>query len=221
MAKENFYWKNPIVVIDYGVGNFLSITNTLTHLGYRFIVSNKAEDIQRASALILPGIGAFSEAMQNLKALNLISILEEEVLVNKKPILGICLGMQILAQSSEEGGFHEGLGWIPGKVIKFCDISDLKIPHVGWNDLDVIRRDPLFSLIEVDCPHFYFDHSFHFTCDDEFVSAKCNYGKEIPIAVQRENIFGVQFHPEKSQNDGLRLYRGFFNYVKKLYGDEE
>ena len=218
MVKDKFFWKRPVVVIDYGVGNIFSITNALEHLGYSYMISNKEADIKAASALILPGVGAFKEAMNNLNSLGLIPTLEEAVLIQKKPILGICLGMRILGTSSEENGHYKGLDWIPGKNVLFTEIGNLKIPHVGWNTVNIKRKIPLFSnILENSQPHYYFDHSYHFVCDEEFISATCNYGKEVVVAIQKENIFGVQFHPEKSQNSGFRLYRGFFEYVKSQF----
>ncbi|MBI2102869.1 imidazole glycerol phosphate synthase subunit HisH [Candidatus Woesearchaeota archaeon] len=205
-----------VVVIDYGVGNILSITNALTTLGYDFVVSNKKEDITRAQALILPGVGAFNEAMQNLQQLNLIELLREEVLLKEKPLLGICLGMQVLAEESEENGIHRGLGLIPGRVIKLEGDDVVRIPHVGWNDVVAWKNSPLFLNMERS-PHFYFDHSYHFICDRTIVAGTTLHGQEIVAAVQKGNIFGVQFHPEKSQNNGLRLYRNFFNYIKNYH----
>lgn len=203
-----------VVVIDYGVGNILSITNVLTVLGYRFVVSNNREVISKAPALILPGVGAFNEAMEKLQQLDLISLLKEEVLINKKPLLGICLGMQVLAEESEENGTHSGLGLIPGRVIKMTRDSIARVPHVGWNEVFVQREYPLFRKMGQKT-HFYFDHSYHFVCDRAAIAGTTEHGKEIVAAVQIGNIFGVQFHPEKSQNNGLRLYRNFFNYIKE------
>jgi imidazole glycerol-phosphate synthase subunit HisH len=218
MKRDKFFLKRPIVVINYGVGNILSVTNALERLGYCYVVSNKESDINTASALILPGVGAFEEAMKNLHDLNLIKVLEKAVLIQKKPILGICLGMQIFASSSNENGFHQGLGWISGEVIKLSNIGDMKIPHVGWNTIDTKKSIPLFSeMKENSSPHYYFDHSYHFVCEEKFVNSTCDYGKRLIVGVQKENIFGVQFHPEKSQLDGFRLFKGFFEYVKSQF----
>src|SRR3989344_1794721 len=201
-----------VLVIDYGVGNHLSILNALDFLGYTYHVSHKKEDIRAAKAYILPGVGAFNEAMKNIEQLGFRDVLAEEVLQKKKPLLGICLGMQILAESSEENGYHQGLGWIKGNVVKMKS-SDVKVPHVGWNDVTIKKNAPLFSKTP-EKTHFYFDHSYHISCDSSIISATCFYGTEITAAIQQENIFGVQFHPEKSQNNGLRIYRSFFNYVR-------
>ena len=206
--------EKDVLIIDYDIGNLLSITNALDFLGYTYIISNKVSDIIAAKAYILPGVGAFNEAMQNLNNLQIIPTLTQEVVIKKKPLLGICLGMQILAQSSTENGNHQGLGWIPGKVIKIPQAGNLKVPQVGWNTLTITIKDPLFSRVP-DSPHFYFDHSYHFLSDAEFIAATCQYGSTITAAVRKENIFGVQFHPEKSQNNGLKMYRSFFNYIKQ------
>jgi glutamine amidotransferase len=205
--------KRDVLVIDYGVGNHSSILNALSFLGYRYSVSNQAEDIKKAPAYILPGVGAYGEAMHNIEKLDIVDTLSEEVLKKKKPILGICLGMQLLAEDSEEKGSHRGLGFIKGHVVELKPQNKLRVPHVGWNSLKVKNKAPLFERTSAE-PHFYFDHSYHFKCDDANISATCAYGEEITAAVQKDNIFGVQFHPEKGQSNGLKLFRGFFNYVK-------
>jgi imidazole glycerol-phosphate synthase subunit HisH len=202
-----------VLIIDYGVGNILSITNALDYLGYTYQISNSKKDIINAKAYILPGVGAFSEAMNNLHELNLIPILEQEVLIKKKPILGICLGMQILAQDSQENGFHQGLGWIKGHILKINPSIEYKVPHVGWNDVIAKKESPLV-MQNGSVSHFYFDHSYHFVADENVVVGTCQHGNEITAAIQKENIFGVQFHPEKSQTAGLKLYRRFFNHIK-------
>lgn len=207
--------KSDVLLVDYKVGNHLSIINALRFLGYNFVVSNKKEDIENARSYILPGVGAFAEAMKNLKELGIIDTLSDQVLLHKKPILGICLGMQVFAESSEEKGFHRGLGWFKARVMRISSKKDLRIPHVGWNNIQIKKKDPLFSRMNEDVS-FYFDHSYHFVCDDEFVSATADYGQRLTAGIQKENIFGVQFHPERSQNNGLRLLRGFFHYVENL-----
>ncbi len=204
--------KNQILIIDYKVGNNQSVINALKFLGYDFLVSNKREDILSACTYILPGVGAFNEAMNNLNDLGIIDLLKEQVLKFKKPILGICLGFQVLAEFSEENGLHEGLGLIKGGVVKFKAKKDLRIPHVGWNTLSVIKNNPLFLKLKNN-PSFYFDHSYYLECDKAYVSAECFYGKKIVAAIQKDNIFGVQFHPEKSQKNGLKLFRSFFDYL--------
>lgn len=207
--------KESVLIIDYKVGNHLSVANALKRLGYSFRISNKKEDIKEANALILPGVGAFGEAMKNLQALDIIDDLSKEVLDQKKPILGICLGMQLLAENSEEKGFHEGLGWIEGEIKKIQPSSSFKVPNVGWNSLDILKTEPLFTRADNNS-HYYFDHSYGFVCQDIYISAKISHNQKFAAAVQKENIFGVQFHPEKSQNCGLKLIRSFFNYLENL-----
>jgi len=200
--------KIPILLINYKLGNHQSVVNALEYLKYPFLISNSITDIKKAPAYILPGVGAFGEAMKNLQQLKIIPVLQKQVLEKKKPILGICLGMQILAEDSEENGYHTGLGWIKGHVKKIPD-SRLRIPQVGWNNVQIIKRWPLFEKVKSEA-NFYFDHSYYFICDQNNIAATCNYGDHLTAAVQKDNIFGVQFHPEKSQNNGLRLLRSFF-----------
>lgn len=202
-----------VLIIDYKVGNHQSVANALKFLGYEFLVSSDKKEIEKASSYILPGVGAFDEAMKNLKELDLIDELKRQVLENKKPLLGICLGMQVLATQSEEGGLYEGLNFIPGKIVKFKD-KGLRIPHVGWNKVNVKVKKPLFTTISKDT-NFYFDHSYHFTCDEKYVAATSLYGDSVVAAVAKDNIFGTQFHPEKSQINGLRIFRSFFNFVEQ------
>jgi glutamine amidotransferase len=203
-----------IAIIDYGIGNIHSIKNAISYLGYEnLIVTSNEKLISNSDVFILPGVGAFDEAMHNLRSKNLENILNEQVINLKKPILGICVGMQMLASYSEENGFHTGLDWIKGGVVKIQPPGEYAVPHVGWNDINIKIQSPLFSK-SLNHSHFYFDHSFHFECDDMYVSAVCNYGVKLVAAVQFENIFGVQFHPEKSQTNGLKLFRSFFNFVK-------
>jgi glutamine amidotransferase len=205
--------KQKIVIVDYGVGNTHSVSNAISHLGYsKLKITDEATVIADADALILPGVGAFEEAVRNLKSRGLDKVLNEQVLVKKKPILGICVGMQMLATISEENGVHEGLNWIPGTVKRLELPPSFAVPHVGWNDVHIKQTEPLFER-NPDHSNFYFDHSYHFECDDKYVAAYCDYGAKVTAAVQRDNIRGVQFHPEKSQVSGLRFFRSFFNSI--------
>ena len=206
--------KQPnIVIIDYGVGNTYSVSNAINRLGYRKIkISDNERVISEADALILPGVGAFETCASNLRERHLDKILNEQVLMKQKPILGICVGMQLLATHSEENGLHNGLNWIAGKVIKLELPPQYAVPHVGWNNVKINAKERIFNNI-VDESNFYFDHSYYFDCADEHVAAFCDYGVKVTAAIQRNNIFGVQFHPEKSQINGLKLFRSFFNSI--------
>lgn len=205
--------KQKIVIVDYGIGNVQSVINAISFLGYKNLkVSDNEKVISCADVLILPGVGAFDESVKNLRERKLDIILNEAVLVNKKPILGICLGMQMFATYSEEKGFHQGLNWIEGGIKKLKLPKTFAVPHVGWNNIQVIKTEPLFSK-NADDNHFYFDHSYHYVCSEEYVAAFCDYGENVVAAVQNKNIFGVQFHPEKSHTSGLKLFRSFFNFI--------
>ena len=202
-----------IVIIDYGVGNTHSVSNAISFLGYRKLkITADAEAIKKADALILPGVGAFEEAMSNLEQRNLHHLLNEEVIVKKKPILGICVGMQMLCEGSEENGWHKGLHWMEGKVKKLVLPENFAVPHVGWNNISINNNPACFNR-NGNNPNFYFDHSYHFVCDESLVIAACDYGIKVTAAVQQDNICGVQFHPEKSQTNGLKFFRGFFNSI--------
>ena len=206
--------KQPtIVIVDYAVGNTHSVWNAIRGLGYkRLKISADEKEIAQADALILPGVGAFEECMRNLKDRRLDIILNTAVITNKKPILGICVGMQMMATQSEEKGLHLGLNWIPGNVVKLRLPKDYAVPHVGWNDVHHQHQVPLFSNA-TKSPNYYFDHSFHYQGDAKFITGHCDYGIPVTAAIQNNHICGVQFHPEKSQNNGLRLFRSFFNLV--------
>lgn len=203
-----------LVIIDYGMGNIKSVINALSFLGYTPLLSHEHALLDEADGYILPGVGAFGVAMQNLNKYNLIPTLEKNILTYKKPILGICLGMQLLAKSSTEERFYNGLGFIDAFVEEIPHNSNLRVPHVGWNSLTIHKQNPLFRNIEQDT-NFYFDHSFHMICQNrDIVSSTTSYGVDIVASIQKENIFATQFHPEKSQSNGLKLLRNFLNFVE-------
>ncbi len=200
-----------IAIIDYKVGNVFSVSNAIKTLNYKNIwVTNNEQKILQADFLVLPGVGAFEACMNNLKELNLLPVLNEAVLVKSKPILGICVGMQLMSTIGEENGIHAGLNWIEGKVKKLQLPNQFAVPHVGWNDIEIKNTAPLYTK-NLESSNFYFDHSYAFNCHQKYVSAYCNYGVKLVASIQKNNITGVQFHPEKSQTSGLKLFRSFFN----------
>jgi glutamine amidotransferase len=199
---------NKIVIIDYNMGNLRSVQKAFEKVGADAVVTNDEKIIQSASKLILPGVGAFKDGMKHLKELDLVDILHKEVIENKKPFLGICLGMQLVASKGLENGETDGLGWIDGEVLKF-DTLDLKVPHVGWNNVTYQKESPLFEGI-ADESDFYFVHSYHFKSESDVVCTT-DYGSNFVSSIQKENIFAVQFHPEKSQSVGLRVLENFSN----------
>ncbi|MBZ7936500.1 imidazole glycerol phosphate synthase subunit HisH [Campylobacter sp. B0100352/1] len=196
-----------IGVIDYKAGNLNSVLKALEKIGAKSFLIQKKEDFSKAQKLVLPGVGSFKDAMTHLEKMELIEPLKEEVLQVKKPILGICLGMQLFLEKGYEGGICNGFGFLEGEVIPF-EKTNLKIPHMGWNDLEILKNEPLYQDIPLK-NDFYFVHSFYVKCDEKFISAKAQYGYKFTASIQKDNIFGVQFHPEKSQNLGLKLLENF------------
>ena len=202
-----------IVVVDYGLGNIGAIVNILDYLGYSAVVSHDTNEIRNASHIILPGVGSFDRGMQGLKKLNLVRPLTEAVLDRKIPLLGVCLGMQLLGESSEEGE-EAGLGWISARSKRIPQLaqSKLKIPHIGWTDVKR-KNDSLLLQSGVDERRFYFVHSYYMDCSNsQDIAATCHYGSEFCCAVSRENIHGVQFHPEKSHRYGMELFHRFLGH---------
>ncbi len=199
-----------IAIVDYGVGNLFSLRSSFAAIGAEAVVSGDAAVLRTADRLILPGVGAFGDAAEKLRASGLDAVVTEEAR-RGKPLLGICLGMQLLFDRSFEYGEHAGLGLIPGEVRPIADVipAGLKIPHIGWNALHfTARKSPLFRYIhEGDC--VYFVHSFYAAGCEDSVIASAEYGAELTAAVQRDNVFGCQFHPEKSGRVGLNILRAF------------
>lgn len=199
-----------IVIVDYKMGNLGSITNIIKKVGHSSVISSDLEVISNASKIILPGVGAFDKAMQNLKDLNLIDILNEKALIQKTPFLGICLGMQLLAKHSEEGNV-DGLGFIDANIKKFQlnDLKELKVPHMGWNEVEIPSKHPLCDDL-YEQSRFYFVHSYHAVCKNSSnILMKTRYGYDFDSAIHQENIMGVQFHPEKSHKFGMQLFKNF------------
>lgn len=205
--------KFKIAIIDYDMGNVKSVENAINHTGsYDIVVTDNHDIIKNSDILILPGVGAFPDAMSKLSDKGLIELLNHEVMIRKKPVLGICLGMQLLFESSEEIRHCTGLGWIPGKVVYMKPSENLRVPHVGWNSLIRKNNDSVFSYLQHD-KDFYFVHSLWAKCPEEFVIATFNYGQEMTASVQNDNVIGMQFHPEKSQKNGLRAIKSFLNWA--------
>ncbi|MBQ7039086.1 MAG: imidazole glycerol phosphate synthase subunit HisH [Clostridia bacterium] len=199
-----------IAITDYGVGNLFSLQSSFHAIGEEAVVTNDINEIKAADKIILPGVGAFGDAAKKLKDSGLDEILKEEVKTGK-PLLGICLGMQMLLEKSFEYGEHDGLGLIPGEIRSISEAipKDLKIPHIGWNALSFKgKKSPIFKYIN-DGDFVYFVHSFAgFSCDD-YVIATSEYGTPLTAAVQKDNVYGCQFHPEKSGEVGLKILKAF------------
>jgi glutamine amidotransferase len=200
-------------IVDYGMGNILSVFHALEMVGARVKICGHPEELNEASRIVLPGVGAFRDCMANLKRNDFTEALHEAVFDQGKPILGICLGMQAMAQKSYEGGEYAGLGWIDAEVVRLHPADpSLRIPHVGWNEVSFENGSLLFSGLR-SSSDFYFVHSFHMKCRNEMdVNAFCNYGGQFTAAVLKDNIFATQFHPEKSQDYGLRVLDNFLKW---------
>jgi glutamine amidotransferase len=203
-----------LTIVDYGVGNLASIKNMLKKAGQGALISSREEDILSAEKLILPGVGAFDTCVEKLQGSGLLDAISKKALVEKVPVLGVCVGLQLLTQGSEEGKLP-GLGWIRGTVVRFKQEllpPDLKIPHMGWTDVDFCKPSKLLDGIYED-PRFYFVHSYHLQIEDrEDALVEATYGYKFTAGVERGNIMGVQFHPEKSHKFGLRLFENFIRY---------
>ena len=200
------------IIVDYGMGNLGSLANMLKKIRVSSKISSDIGDIESAENLILPGVGSFDHGMQKLRELNLIDILNKKVIRDKTPILGICLGMQLFTKTSEEGT-QQGLGWVDAKTIKFNmdKNSSLKIPHMGWDSLDIKKSHFLFKDTDINAM-YYFVHSFHVVCNrSEDVLSTSHYGYDFVSSLAKDNIIGVQFHPEKSHKYGMRLLVNFCN----------
>lgn len=195
-----------IAIIDYNVGNLHNLKNALDFQGLANRIVRRPEELEGASHVILPGVGAFGPAMDHLRAAGMEAVVREAIGAGL-PFLGICVGMQMMFEESEEDGIHRGLGLIGGRVVRFA--HDLKIPQIGWNQVAVQRGDPLLEAI-ADLSYFYFVHSYHgVLADPGEALGLTDYGLTFPAIVRTANMWGVQFHPEKSQHPGLRLLRNF------------
>jgi glutamine amidotransferase len=200
-----------ITIVNYGSGNVRAIGNIFDVLNIPYAIVSDVKSLEASDKIILPGVGAFDETMGMLNSNGFRDVLDKKALVEKVPILGICVGMQMLANQSEEGSLS-GLGWIPG-IVKMFDKSKIegkpKLPHLGWNSIKVIRNSPLFRNID-EQEGFYFIHTYYFECaKNDYVLSTTDYGIEFHSAVNKDNIYGVQFHPEKSHTNGVQLLKNF------------
>lgn len=194
-----------IGIIDYGMGNLQSVKNALDHLHIENFISHDIQELEKADKLILPGVGAFRDAIAKVVEMKFDELLRKFALENR-PILGICLGMQLFFDVSQEFGEHKGLSLMEGNIV-YMDV-ELKVPHMGWNRLDILKKEPLFVNLPEES-YVYFVHSYHLETEADVVSATTFYGKDLPIAAQKGNLYALQFHPEKSGEIGLQILKNF------------
>lgn len=204
-----------VTIIDYGVGNFRNVQKAFQAIGADAVISDSVEAVASAAAVVLPGVAAFGDAMNNLRGRNLDQPVLEAVKAGK-PLFGICVGLQLLFDESEEMGHHRGLGILPGKVVRFPEESGLPVPHMGWNQIEPEQNHPLLS--NIDKGDFaYFAHSYYVTPHNpKDVIACTDYGQRYPSIVGRDNVCAIQFHPEKSQQVGLQILRNFMEFAEKV-----
>jgi glutamine amidotransferase len=198
-----------VTIVDYGMGNLRSVAKAFEGLGYKALITDRPSDIEVAQRIVLPGVGAFGDGMQELRARGIISVMTEQVIVRRVPFLGICLGMQLLAEEGLENGTHVGLGWIAGRTLRLAPSDPLlRVPHIGWNDVEFTVGSVLGQ--GIDRTAFYFVHGYHLVpTDGTAICGSVIYDDQIVAAVEFQNIFGTQFHPEKSQRAGLAVLRNF------------
>jgi len=207
---------NPkIVIIDYGMGNLRNVQRGFERIGLEAKLTRNKKEIQRASAIVLPGVGAFKDCMINLEKYGMVESLLRSI-EKGKPYLGICLGLQILFSESEEFGSHKGLDLIKGRVVRFKPDPEHKVPHMGWNTVEIEREVPMFQGIESG-DFFYFVHSYYVISEEkQWISTFTTYGKRFVSSIWKENIFATQFHPEKSQHKGLKILENFVKSIPRI-----
>lgn len=201
-----------LTLIEYGIGNIQSVVNALRRVGVDAAIARSGAELdeQNPAKIVMPGVGAVGEALENLRERGFVEVLEERVNQRKTPILGICVGLQVMAESCEEFGSHAGLGWIPGRVERLAPAdATLRVPHVGWNTIETVAHDPILD--SLDGEHFYFLHSYAMDCPAEYVTGRSEFGGPFVCAIRKDNISAVQFHPEKSSRAGERLLDAFVN----------
>lgn len=200
--------KKKVCILNYGSGNVMSVYNMLRYLDYNVLISNSKKEIDLSTHIILPGVGAFSASMRKIEKEIPLSVLEKNVINNKKPFLGICVGMQVLAQTGNEFGKTKGLGWLDGHV-DLMDIDNERLPHIGWNKINLLNKEnPLLN--NCDKEYFYFVHSYCMSgLKNENILSETTHEYDFISSVKKDNIYGVQFHPEKSQQGGLTLFKNF------------
>jgi len=206
-----------IAIIDYGMGNLRSVVNAFNAIGYLASIVQDPNDLSQASHIVLPGVGAFGDGMKNLRSSGWLDVLEKEIIEKRKPFLGICLGMQLLATMGTEYGLHEGLNWISGTVKKIeGNDPQIRVPHVGWNDVFFLKKDGLYREMG-NSQTFYFVHSYVFDVKDKnnIVSGLTGHGIEFISSIEKDNIYATQFHPEKSQKIGLKVLENFIKSTVK------
>jgi glutamine amidotransferase len=200
-------------IVDYGMGNLLSVYHAVEMAGGDARICSTPEELAHVQRIVLPGVGAYRDCITNLKKKNFVDALSEAVFLQGKPILGICLGMQVMARKSFEGGEHSGLGWFDADVVRLKpNDPSLRIPQIGWNDV-AYKPDSILFAGHPESPDFYFVHSYYVVCDhSQDVHATCDYGGPVTAAIGKDNIFATQFHPEKSQDHGLRVLENFLKW---------
>lgn len=206
-----------IAMIDMDVGNLQSVLEAFRRIGTPVKVTACAEEVEQSSAVILPGVGAFGDGMASLQQKKLVEPLKRHALEKKKPLLGICLGMQLLAEEGEEHGLHTGLGLIRGRIVRLKPTEKgCRVPNMGWCDVTIMRRPSVLFADHSDGESFYFAHSYYLQCSDPSdIAATIEYGGRLTVAIERNNILGVQFHPEKSQDAGLNVLASFLKHLQR------